>query len=577
MSAAVRLDRAAASSKTAVSGSHRYKYFKRPIMPRVSAIPPQILLAPTVTNENPLVPVEKIDESSVKDVAVQTAYRESEAQTMPYTPDYVVAKGQAPEILLLKKLTYENGLPLGKSEIEMIEYARAKRDMEINLPPFTDEASLVLRKKLMEHQEMKEYRLREHEIDSKRDGKLQEIHRALLEREESNEFMTSQRLESIRLSRMEEREDMLQKIRNKRIKALRRLAHQRNVADPVLSDDAGRDIINDYFDKGSKVYAPARRDGQDVTTFESAKFDVASRTVPLDSIGNIMTLEHTIPRRHFEDSLAGGPLMAKTAPFKTKERHGGGGRAAESRLTSAAARTQRTTKRDVEEMHQILMQKKLTAMKAGSALIEATGGSRPQTHRSADSSRPNTKAGAESTILTALLAKKPKGRPPTPDFTTDRLLKPADVVPVSEEEEEDEDHPPVPADTTNYELKNNRSFQVAVVLLQKLVRGRAVQNVMFEGKFRRRELITELKAAVESDRTAVEATSAELIEEQNARRVHNIKTSTIDMVAGSVSSTLITVLAQEQVTYVRPLYLCGVDLLSLPFSTLHCCDRTAWK
>ena len=563
MSAAVRLDRAAASSKTAVSGSHRYKYFKRPIMPRVSAIPPQILLAPTVTNENPLVPVEKIDESSVKDVAVQTAYRESEAQTMPYTPDYVVAKGQEPEILLLKKLTYENGLPLGKSEIEMIEYARAKRDMEVNLPPFTDEASLVLRKKLMEHQEMKEYRLREHEIDSKRDGKLQEIHRALLEREESNEFMTSQRLESIRLSRMEEREDMLQKIRNKRIKALRRLAHQRNVADPVLSDDAGRDIINDYFDKGSKVYAPARRDGQDVTTFESAKFDVASRTVPLDSIGNIMTLEHTIPRRYFEDSLASGPLMAKTAPFKTKERHGGGGRAAESRLTSAAARTQRTTKRDVEEMHQILMQKKLTAMKAGSALIEATGGSRPQTHRSGDSSRPNTKAGAESTILTALLAKKPKGRPPTPDFTTDRLLKPADVVPVSEgEEEEDEDHPPVPADTTNYELKNNRSFQVAVVLLQKLVRGRAVQNVMFEGKFRRRELITELKAAVEGDRTAVEATSAELIEEQNARRVHNIKTSTIDMVAGSVSSTLISVLAQEQVrTHVH----CTGVVLTLPY------------
>lgn len=555
MSAAVRLDRAAASSKTAVSGSHRYKYFKRPIMPRVSAIPPQILLAPTVTNENPLVPVEKIDDSSVKDVAVQTAYRESEAQTMPYTPDYVVAKGQEPEILLLKKLTYENGLPLGKSEIEMIEYARAKRDMETNLPPFTDEASLVLRKKLMEQQEMREYRLREHEIDSKRDGKLQEIHRALLEREESNEFMTSQRLENIRLSRMEEREDMLQKIRNRRIKALRRLAHQRNVADPVLSDDAGRDIINDYFDKGSKVYAPARRDGQDVTTFESAKFDVASRTVPLDSIGNIMTLEHTIPRRYMEDSLAGGPLMAKTAPFKTKERQGGGGRAAESRLTSAAARSQRITKRDVEEMHQILMQKKLTAMKAGSALIDATAGSRPQTHRSAsDSSRPNTKGGgAESTILTALLAKKPKGRPPTPDFTTDRLLKPADVVPVSaeeEEEEEDEEHPPVPADTTNYELKNNRSFQVAVVLLQKLVRGRAVQNVMFEGKFRRRELITELKAAVESDRTAVEATSAELIEEQNARRVHSIKTSTIDMVAGSVSSTLMSVLAQEQVRVV---------------------------
>jgi len=63
-------------------------------------------------------------------------------------------------LLLLKNLTYENGLPLGKKEIDMIEQARKKRELENNMPPFTDEASLRLRKKLMEHQEMLEFKIR---------------------------------------------------------------------------------------------------------------------------------------------------------------------------------------------------------------------------------------------------------------------------------------------------------------------------------------------------------------------------------------------------------------------------------
>jgi Cilia- and flagella-associated protein 91 len=46
----------------------------------------------------------------------------------------------------------EDGLPVGLREVEMLEHAREKRIMEASLPPFTDEASLALRKKLMEGQ-----------------------------------------------------------------------------------------------------------------------------------------------------------------------------------------------------------------------------------------------------------------------------------------------------------------------------------------------------------------------------------------------------------------------------------------
>ena len=67
-----------------------------------------VLLAPTTTID-PTVPVEEKAEPATREVEIQTIYRESEAQTMPYTPDYNVPPGTLPEVLLLKDLHYENG------------------------------------------------------------------------------------------------------------------------------------------------------------------------------------------------------------------------------------------------------------------------------------------------------------------------------------------------------------------------------------------------------------------------------------------------------------------------------------
>ena len=62
---------AARSTSEAVSGSERYQYFRRPVMPRISAIPAQVLLAPTA-EDDPLVPVEEDPEPLTKTVEVQT-------------------------------------------------------------------------------------------------------------------------------------------------------------------------------------------------------------------------------------------------------------------------------------------------------------------------------------------------------------------------------------------------------------------------------------------------------------------------------------------------------------------------
>eukprot|EP01038_Epipyxis_sp_PR26KG_P006498 gene6498-8933_t len=523
-----RITTTVTSSSNAVTGSHRFKYFKRPIMPRVNALAPGILLAPsndTNNPNNPLVPVELPTEALVKDAEVQTMYRESEAQTNPYTPDFIVSSAsvQEPEVLLLKNLTYENGLPLSKREISMIEYARSKKVMESNLPPFTDEASLTLRKRLMEEQEMKEFKLREGEIDQRREDKLQILEQALHDREESNEFLSSQKLEGIRLARMEEREKVLQKIRHKRIKALRLLAHQRNLTDPVLSDGVSRDIINDYFDRGSTVYAPVKREGiagGGAVGAKNASFDVNPRTLPLDNINNIMNLEYSMPRCLVDSSEnVGNPtaLMSKTAPVGK-----GGSSAAEPRMTSAAQRHVRSTKKDVEIMHHILHQKKQQGKTGINNGLNNTTGS--------DVADGNTKG--RSQLLTAMLSKKPKGRPPTPDFSRDRI-HPIDDNPYN----------PYPNSI------NDDEFQTAIMLLQRLIRGRAVQNIMFEGKYRRRELIHELRQAdqvLETLRENADSDPLDRLNQEYMEREAMLKESTTDTVIGTVASNILFNLSTEK-------------------------------
>jgi hypothetical protein len=156
-------------------------------------------------------------------------------------------------------------------------------------------------------------------------------------------------------------------------------------------------------------------------------------------------------------------------------------------------------------------------------------------------------------------------------------LAPAPVKEADENEEElepAEERPPPVVDNTNYELKNNHAFQAALTLLQRLIRGRAVQNIMFEGKFRRRELIQELKTADQEEAAFVPPSSAEEVEVQREKQDHALRESTVEALAGSVASNMMHVLAQEQV---RPVLLrCG-NLLRHNFhiagfrpSSVHC-------
>ena len=92
----------------------------------------------------------RVEESRTKTVEIQTVFRESEAQTDPFTPEYIIEKENAPEVLTIAHLKYGKGLPASMAEMELIEQMREKRAFENALPPTSDEACFALRRRLME-------------------------------------------------------------------------------------------------------------------------------------------------------------------------------------------------------------------------------------------------------------------------------------------------------------------------------------------------------------------------------------------------------------------------------------------
>ena len=309
--------------------------------------------------------------------------------------------------------------------------------------------------------------------------------------------MASQRIESMRLLRMEEREKVLQKIKIKRIKALRRLALKRDTVNPTLSEGTGKDIIDSYFNKGSDVYAPNQREGR-LKAGKDQHFNVATRTAPLTHLENINDFESSLPGNMYTTNSE--VTKIGTAGFGKSK---GAGAVTEHRLTSAAQRAIRMTKKDIEEMHQILLQKKYAKTEDTNASLA----SRPST---VESSKTPSKSSS----------KKVRGRPNTPDHTSNRLSSSTD----------------------------DDGYLLAVALLQRLVRGRAEQNVMFEGKMRKKELIRELKIAemVTQKERLVKQSVAEKDAEHKAQREAILEESVINTIAGSATSSILLALAQEK-------------------------------
>ncbi|XP_044283998.1 cilia- and flagella-associated protein 91-like [Varanus komodoensis] len=91
-----------------VSGRNRWKYFERPFIPFHKPIPLNIVYA--VSKPDPFTHQALLRDKPAylisRTVGTQTDYRDGEAQTDPYSPEYVVPSGSIPELLTLATLTW---------------------------------------------------------------------------------------------------------------------------------------------------------------------------------------------------------------------------------------------------------------------------------------------------------------------------------------------------------------------------------------------------------------------------------------------------------------------------------------
>lgn len=130
------------SVETLVQGTHRHKFFTRPLIPVLQSVPPDVVMSipEERINAAKMSSEEQEEEPLAKTVEIQTDYRESGTQTDPFTPDYVIERGQTPEVLSIEHLNYGRGLPASMAEMELIEQMREKRAFTHALPPTSDEA-----------------------------------------------------------------------------------------------------------------------------------------------------------------------------------------------------------------------------------------------------------------------------------------------------------------------------------------------------------------------------------------------------------------------------------------------------
>eukprot|EP00347_Sterkiella_histriomuscorum_P002227 403368982 len=401
--------------ETMVQGAHRHKYFKRPIIPVLQSVPPEIVMQ--IPEEKIMSAKERIEEPKAKTVEIQTMFRESEAQTDPFTPDYIIEKENAPEVLTIAHLKYGKGLPASMAEMELIEQMREKRAFENALPPTSDEACFILRRKLMEEQEFREWNKREEDIKRIQNERLNLLQSALVEREKETEEKHAQRTEEIRLKKTENKERHLAKIQRKRIKVLRKMFKARK---NVEIKGKKRDIIEDYANFGSTVYAPITRDGLSLDK-KANKYEVQPEA--LSTYQGLQELTRTLPNRILESKVS--VATAKLKFIKSQSR--------KEVAHKAALKKAQATIDDAIDQQEIKDQKD-----------------------------------DKDSIL-----KNVKVRPPTP--IAKEFIR-------SDNKEQHE---------------QNDKKQRAIVLLQRLLRGRARQNMMFEGKEKRLDLIAELRATEE--------------------------------------------------------------------------------
>ncbi|CAG9855816.1 unnamed protein product [Phyllotreta striolata] len=217
--------------------------------------------APTFTIEKIQEKVTEVIDSKFKDAEVETAFRESMAQTDPWEPPYkVVGKGE-PEVLKLDFLKWGSGLPAGMHEIKLIERARMKKAWEKHIDQDTGDKVQSSRqfKEYMHALEMDEWAFREQEISEIQELRLQLLENMLSEIHETSNARNTEKMQHIVERIQKEKEEKLAKLKHKTSRELRKLELERRGFQRRYKE---MNVIEEHTDKKAEIYAPLMRHGE---------------------------------------------------------------------------------------------------------------------------------------------------------------------------------------------------------------------------------------------------------------------------------------------------------------------------
>ncbi|XP_036401824.1 cilia- and flagella-associated protein 91 [Megalops cyprinoides] len=445
-----------------ILGVDRWKYFSRPLIPFTQQVPPDVMFARPRSS-----PHSNTDEAgkqppgiSQRTVETQTDYRDSEAQTDPYSPQYVVCPRMASELLTVAALTWGDGLPAGLAEVEVIKRVRMKRAWEAQLPALNDLTQLDKRKRMMDEMERKEWACRESEIQKLQEQRLDLLRKLLWQREEKKADTTVKRLNEQFSQRQQDKDTKLQKIHKDYIVSIRKLTEKRRKVEGKLER---RDIIKDHV---SQICAPLSQMDQ----FSDWEFKQSvAKNWFLNTYEGLLTLEASLPASVIELSIQ----APKPKTSKGFVKH--------------------ATRQEVELMktHQVLKEKK-------------------------------TQVKQKKPLQFLYKTDKPIPHPPTPEIKA----------------------PP----------EGDEAKELAIIYLQKLLQGRSIQNMMFEGKEKRLELIQELRTTHTLQREEQEKQKVQrrvTLDLQKQRELHNHMVSAVEGyqsgVSGSVMADMLDFLSKELV------------------------------
>ncbi|XP_054407412.1 cilia- and flagella-associated protein 91 isoform X1 [Pongo abelii] len=456
-----------------VTGKNRYKYFERPFLPFFQQMPFNVVYAVSKAEPYTFPPTstKHLSIPSKSTVGTQTDYRDADVQTDPYSPEYVVCQDSIPELLTLATLTWGRGLPAGQAEVEMIERAREKRAWEATLPALSDTSQFEKRRKMMNEMERKEWAFREQEIEKLQEIRLEVLKELLRKREENQNEVNMKHLNA-RWSKLQEaKEAKMAKIQRTHVSTIRKLVGKRKNIEGKLER---RNIIKDYSDYASQVYGPLSRLG---CFPDNNSEDFVVKNYYLNTYEGLVELESCLP------DFVTQPRIRAPKPKVVTTKAGFLKRAA--RLDYELA--------EVHKMEFCFCCPGWSAM--ARSQLAATSASQVQ----------------------ALLDKKNKvleaKKPP-------RFLQ-RNPIP----------QPRLPTPTLEMTSNEEEEIEMAVIYLQKLLRGRVVQNMMFEGKEKRLELIQELRtchALQEDEKLVKKAEKQVTLALQRQRNLHEHKVSLVE-------------------------------------------------